>query len=356
MSYLPSLVIHRAKELGVEEAAKFFGVSNQLIRQWVAGSKPVSLSAVEKVFEPVDRPTETPNWEGKEVMLLLPWYKQTNPITAFALMRLLDKEKMGVSMKYGDAFIAHTRNSLIDSFFPTGRPWALMVDDDMILPCGDATWFKRHTRLNDIPDKFAGLHTINRLLSHDKTLVSALYFGRQSAGAGMYYEAMIDTPEGHRENRLAHEGPRDELKPVRWAATGCLLVHRKVIEDLRAGMPWLAPQAPGQPWNYFSNASDALFTEFERIKRDASEAHAEVLKGHLSVDQVERFLGGIVQRLEDAHRALRADNRLTAGEDETFGRRAAKVGHQTYVDMAVVCGHLGGTVYGPENTRANLRP
>jgi hypothetical protein len=45
-----------------------------------------------------------------------------------------------------------------------------------------------------------------------------------------------------------------------------------------------------------------------------------------------------------------SDNRLQSGEDAIFGVRADKCGHPTYVDMSIVCGHIGGAIYGPHNT------
>ncbi len=350
MTYLTSLVIHKARELGPEKGAEFFGVSQQLIRQWVAGSKPVSLAAVERVFEiPEGRPVEAA-WEGKQVMLLLPWYKTTNPLTAFCLLGLLNREKMGAAMEFGDAFIAHARNILLDRLVASNVPWGLMVDDDMILPWGNAAWFKRYTKM-DIPDEFAGLHTINQLLTHNKTLVGGLYFGRNDGGRAMYYDALMPTPQGEEENRHAHLAPRYELREVGWAATGCLLINRQVALDMREKMPWLAPQHPTEPWQYFSNASDALLREFDALRNETTQAHQQVLSGQMTMDGVERLLDDARRRLEEASASVRKDNRLQLGEDGVFGTRAKKCGHPTFVDFSIVCGHVGGRVYGVTNTR-----
>lgn len=350
MTYLQSLVIHRAKELGPERAAEFFGVSPQLVRQWVAGSKPVSLAAVEKVFEsPEQKPVEAA-WEGKKVLLLLPWYKQTNPLTAFCLLGLLNREKMGVAMEFGDAMIAHARNTLLDRLIQTGIEWGLMLDDDMILPMGNAAWFRKYTGM-DIPDSFAGLHAINQLLSRNKSLVAGLYFGRSPKGRGMYYEALLGNAAGDEENRRAHQAPRDELKEVTWAATGCLLINRQVPLDIREKMPWLAPKHPSEPWQYFSNASDALLRQFDVLRNETARVHQDLLAGTTTLDQVEKFIGDVRRRLDESMASVQSDNRLQMGEDAIFGVRARKCGHPTFVDMSVVCGHVGGMVYGVHNTQ-----
>ena len=348
-SYLQSLVVHKIREIGHEKAAELFGVSVQLVKQWENGSKAISLSAVEKVFEMPEQKSVEASWEGKKVLILLPWYKQTNPLTAFSLLALLNRDKMGVAMEFGDAFIAHARNVLLDRLLSTGIEWGLMLDDDMIVPMGNASWFKSKTGI-DIPDTFAGKHTINQLLSHNKSMVSGLYFGRNPRGRAMYYEALMASPAGEQENRYAHTAPREELRRTKWAATGCLLINRQVALDIREKMPWLAPAHPTEPWQYFSNASDGLLREFNLLRDETTKVHQEVLAGQRTLESVEKFLGDTRRRLDEAMSSVISDNRLQSGEDAIFGVRADKCGHPTYVDMSIVCGHIGGAIYGPHNT------
>jgi hypothetical protein len=96
--------------------------------------------------------------EGKQVALLLPWYKTTNPLTCFSLLTLFDRTKMAAMLNYGDAFIVHARNTLARKFLSTGLEWSLWIDDDMLLPCGNAGWFNANSGFN-LPDFFAGLHS-----------------------------------------------------------------------------------------------------------------------------------------------------------------------------------------------------
>lgn len=352
MSYLQSLVVHKIRELGPEKAAELFGVSCTLVKQWESGSKAISLAAVERVFEIPEQKSIEASWEGKKLLLLLPWYKQTNPLTAFSLLALLNREKMGVAMEFGDAFIAHARNVLLDRLVSTGVEWGFMLDDDMILPMGNAGWFKRYSGI-DIPDAFAGKHALNQLLSHNKSLVGALYFGRNPRGRAMYYDALVASHAGNEENRYAHSAPREELRPVKWAATGALLINRQVALDIREQMPWLAPVHPSEPWQYFSNASDGVLREFTSLRDETTKVHQEVLAGQRSLDSVEKFLADLRRRLDESMSSVMSDNRLQAGEDAIFGIRAAKCGHPTFIDMSVVCGHVGSAVYGPHNTLAS---
>lgn len=349
-SYLQSLVINEAQRLGPEKAAEFFGVSQQLVRQWVAGSKPVSLAAVEKVFTVPELKSQEAAWTGKNVLLMLPWYRTTNPLTAFALLALLNREKMGVAMEFGDAFIAHARNVLIDRFLSTGIEWGFMLDDDMIPPMGNAAWFRKYTG-STAPDEFAGQHALNKLLSRQKTLIGALYFGRKPKGRAMYYDALTATAQGEQENLLAHSAPRDEVREVQWVATGALLMHRSVALDMREKMPWLAPKTPNEPWQYFSNASDALLKEFDALRDETTQVHSQVAAGTMTLDAVERYMSDLRRRLDEAMASVNRDNRLQSGEDAIFGIRARKCGHPSFVDLSVVCGHVGSMVFTAENTR-----
>jgi hypothetical protein len=343
MSFLSDLVVAKVRELGFEKAAEFFGVGEPLVRQWEAGTKPVSLAAVDKVFVPPERGFTDAAWEGKKVLLMLPWYKTTHPLTAFSLFALLDRQKMGAAMEFGDAMIAHARNKLLDTLVTTGVEYGFFADDDMIFPCGNAGWFNRYTGLA-LAEPFAGMHTLNRLMSHKKTLVSGLYFQRKESGRAVYLDALRDGAEGDAENRLAKTSPRDAIKEVEWAGTGCLLVHRSVPLDIREKMPWLAPQAPGESWHYFSSASDALISTLPEVATSISGALGEFSSGG-DAGTFERRMSEASHRLKELSDAATRANRLNDGEDAVFGRRAKLAGHPTFVDFAVVCGHIGGKVY-----------
>lgn len=350
MSYLEDLVVFKCRELGDALAAKFFDVSEPLIRQWTAGSKRPSLSAVEKVFVvPEAAPVEA-NWEGKEVYICLPQYKTTNPVTLFSLLGIWDRQKFGALMEYGDAMIVHAREALAEKFLASGKPESLWFDDDMIFPMGNADWYRRQTGI-PMPDEFAGLHTANRLLSHEgKTIVGGLYFGRHPHGRAMYYEALVDSPEGAVENARAHEAPFNSLRPTRWAGTGCLRINRQVFLDIRMTHPHLESTFLGEPFHYFTNASDGAMRRFTLIEETL--ANSAVAAEANRRDEGLKLVRDALQLISEAKSDNLRSAHLMQGEDQTFGIRAGKAGHQSYVDMGLVCGHIGTCVYGPHNTRA----
>lgn len=342
MSYLQSLVLERARELGVEEASKFFEVTPSLVKQWIAESKTPSLAAVEKVFRPPSTDFANAGWEGKEVFIGLPQYKFTNPATLFSLLGIWDRAKFGAIMRYGDAFIAHTRNRIAHEFLQTGKEWLWWVDDDVVFPLGNAAWYNTHTGLN-LPEKFAAVHTPTRLRQHGKSIVSGLYFGRSANGRAVYAEALIATQSGNQENEYAKKAPVDELRPASWCGTGCLMTHRKVYEDIQAKYPHLAPQHPSEPFHFFSNASDGIMRAFGDMKERVVSATDAVKNGRGA--EAEQTLVDLHKLMLDAEASTIRESRLQQGEDHTFGLRARTAGHQSFVDLAVRCGHVGTKVY-----------
>lgn len=351
-SYLKNLVKLKVVELGDEKAAEYFGVSKLLVQQWRNGSKSPSLQAIEKVFEEPKATgvVEQAQWEGKNVVILQPFYKQVHPVTHFSLLGLLDRAKMGALMRHNDAFIWHARNVLADQFLESGCPWSFWVDDDVILPFGNPGWFNHFTGFN-FPEKYAGKHILNSLLSHNKSIVGAVYFGRNPKGRAMFYEAMLNTPESLAENARVHQGPIDELKPVRWCATGALLVHRQVYLDLRKHFPHLAPKHPTEPWHYFTNANDAAVKRINSLSEELSLAHQHVKAGKMGLDEVDQLLENVRRQIEETKADDLNFSRLQQGEDQTFGIRAGLAGHQSYVDLSVHCGHIGSTCFGAHNTK-----
>lgn len=327
-TFLEGLVVRKIEELGREKAAEFFEVSDLRVAQWQNGSKPVSLAAVERVFSPdlFQHRIEEASWEGKNIALCLPWYKSVHPATMWSILAMWDRTKMNALTRSGDAFIAHARNSLAKDFLKTKAEWSFWVDDDLILPCGRAAWFKTKTMWDHIPDQFAGLHTINRLMSHKKTLVGGLYTGRSVKGRPMYAEGMNDPGEAAYVRKKV---PLNTCKPTRWIPTGCMLAHRSVFEDIVKKWPHLDN-------NWFTSSEHDVRGTVDEILKTGGEG--------LSVSD-------IMTRLQRAKMQSDANSKMGYGEDIQFCIRALGAGHQPYIDLAVVCAHVGGMAFGPHNTR-----
>ena len=309
-----------------------FGLSVSVVDAIRAGTRKPPYDLVQAAwgeYQPQGAPPPTlleptANWEGKKVALLFPWYKTVNPVTCMGLMAMLDRSRMGIIMSHGDAYIAHSRDSLAQRFLRTQCEWAFMVDDDMMIPFGNPAAFRAFTGF-DIPDQYAGLHTLNQLISRQKTLIGGLYFGRQPTGRPMYAEGVAYKDEADAARRGA---PADLVKPTRWVATGCMLIHRSVFEDIDKKFPEIEQKffSPGE--------HDVVTAAREAValleQSDAAQALAVLQRGL---------------------QLAKANSPSGVGEDVTFCVRAAAAGHQPFVDWTVVCGHVGTAVYGPKNTR-----
>lgn len=293
------------------------------------------MHAEKPTSEPVAIPTVSfPPRRKKDVLIALPWYKSCSPLTSFSVMGLIDRTRTAIAMNFGDAYVVHSRNTLADVFLQSKAEWMITVDDDMVVPFGQGKWLKAYCGL-DLPKPFFDYHTVDRLLSHGKTLVGALYFGRWRHGAAMFAEGMRD------KNMMTYlrRGPRDEIQPTKWVGTGCMLIHRTVFEDIEKKFSYLARKRDD------NTRGGNWFTPSEHELAGAVDKAAKALEGRDQGSALE------AQRiLLEAKAKTRSDASLGTGEDVIFCNRARVSGHQPYVDLGLICGHVGHDVYTPYNT------
>jgi len=301
---LRQLVLEVIANLGTEEAARKFSVSKQTIINWSKGGTP-PIDAAQMVLDEYQgiksEEAQVTSWEGRKVYFLIPSYNQLTVETHDTLFRNYSKygpEKIGILHEKG-TLIEDSRNTLAHRFLKTQGEWAIMIDDDMVLPCGSGEVFNGIYGMG-LPKPYCDYLFVERILSHNQPLVGALYFGRHRAGAGQYSEAF----ESNQENLNAHRLVRPGLKPTKWVATGAMCIHRSVFEKIQSEAPQkfadIVPKDPAQPTAFF--------------------------------------------------------RRLAAGygEDVSFCIRATACGFTPMVDTGLICGHVGPTVYGPNNTQAKL--
>lgn len=292
----------------------------------------MSFIPVEEIFDPESMP-ESRMYEGKKVCIGLPFYKSTNPRTMFSIMALLDRTKTAIMLNHGDACVFHSRNTLVDNFLKSNMEWILMIDDDVIVPFSNAKLFNSFTGFN-FPDKFAGFNTIDRLLSHGRTLVGGLYFGRQEFKSKPVYS---EGAESKQEEDFVRRGPTDLVKPCRWVGTGCWLAHRTVFTDIEKKFPHLARNSSGLNGQWFSPSEAEL--------RNAVTVALNELSGGGDPEELREKVTRI---LEDGLKLSRKFSGVGTGEDVTACHRAAAAGHQPFVDLGLVCGHVGEAVFGPK--------
>lgn len=200
-----------------------------------------------------------------------------------------------------DTVIQKARNLCAHHFLASEAEWSWWVDGDIVPSWGDVAFFYDLKRLgipqSRISQDFLKTRTLERLLSHGKTVVGAVYQQRRVKGAICSPADLRPNPTVDEKDAilaLRQKGPRDKLLAVDWCATGCLLVHRSVYDDIKRKRPDLAPPNEGGMWNFFGH---------------------EVGRG---------------------------------GEDAAFGALAKEAGHQSYLDMGAWVAHVGNFAFMPE--------
>lgn len=183
--------------------------------------------------------------------------------------------------------ITRSRNQLAKRFLDTGASWSIWLDSDMVFPFGHAGAYSTMTNMKNVPEKFLGMDTIERLITWNKTIVGGCYWDRRGGGkliAGSSQPILSPIPS-------------DNLQAITFNGTGCLAVHRQVFLDIAAKFPeTMSAESLGNECGFFTN-------------------------------------------IQTPHRML--------GEDESFAKRATDSGHPTYLDLGLICGHIGsGSVFG----------
>lgn len=308
---LRKCVLSKIEQLGVKEATKFFGVSAGTISNWSSGKTAPSLDSVQLALadsglEPQQEAKEEEEevkWEGRQAIILLPVYRTFNADTHFSLFANYAKygpEKLGMIMQKRTV-IHEARNILAQKFLKTDAKYAIMVDDDMIPPCGMPALFNGRYKAG-VSNQLASVNAITRLMSHpeDKKIVGALYFGRNSHGKAQCRTG-INVLESNDKFR---KGKYQGLVPDDWVGTGMVRIHRDVFERIAKEIdngkwPDIKPFGPKGRYGFFTPLQ------------------------------------------------------VTVGEDVSFGLRAKELGIQSYVDAGLVCLHAGEMLFGPGNTTTN---
>jgi hypothetical protein len=233
------------------------------------------LESVEEYQNPViesrnndGMPSYRCEFAGRDIFVGFPCYKTTNPVTAFALIAMaLDfgKDKIRFDMSIGDAMIYHSRNKIAHKFLETDAKWLFMMDDD-IIPCiGRPNWMRSTVAsarsLYDAPLK---RHILQRLIGANKTLIGGAYFGRQEGAPLMCSDRSLE---------VKARAYQDEIAPVDWVATGCMLVHRKVFQDIEEKFPELKSSIPNGEFDFFHPINSATGEDVSFCKRAKDAGH-----------------------------------------------------------------------------------
>jgi hypothetical protein len=286
------------EKYGRDKVIEVIGQGPAMISMWLSRKK-FPLDAVQKLieFDPSPLHEIKPLYEkielGKKLAILMPMNGPPEPEIMDAFSKLYDPKEMDFRrVAFNNLSVA--RNSLAGQFLKGPWDWALWWDSDTIPPYGDAEAFKKLCQNPNIPDIFAGVHSIYRMLVHKKSFVSACYIGRRKGAPPQF--ASGDT-ESMRS--VMKRGPRNELMECDWTGFGFVLTHRKVFEDI------------------IKTQGDEI-----RVKNEG-------LRARFGYDYAFFTPVGID----------------IPGDDIPFCIRAAKAGHKVTMDMSVFAAHIGNHAY-----------
>lgn len=310
---------------GFAKAVEVIGRNESVVRRWEGGMEPTvadlqrlldfdpeliggsvsgkSLPIAESI-RAIDSVPPHYEWpKGELLAICMPTSRTPEIATMKAILRLFERDKMEF-IEQSSNFIIRARNQLAAKFLAGKCQWSFWIDDDIVLPCGDVQWFREVTGNPTFPMGFANINPITRLMSHNQKIIGGCYFSRWPTGRAQFNEAHVN----NLVDRTAHSGPANEIRPTRWIAAGCMLVHRDVFLDI------------------IKTQGESIRVKNPDIRR--------------SLGYEYRFFTPPFDHEE------MADN----SEDVAFCIRAGQAGYTIYVDRAVYPGHIGKTVFGHHNT------
>lgn len=316
---LLSTVKAKVEEIGIDQVCSTLGITPDSLKKVLYGKR---LDLAQKVFDiwgqnpdkeavemswdadgawnasytPPEWGNKKKAWDGRDICLCLPTYNNVPDSSFFCFMALVAKYRMGLRIEHrgNDSMIARSRNQLAKRFLKTDATWSIWLDSDMIFPFGNAGTFITQTGMNYLPTKFAGVMTLERLIGWGKTVVGGCYWDRRGSGRLI---AGGSTP-------ILAPIPSDVLQPVAFVGTGCLAVHRKVFEDVALKFPeTMHEDSMGNETGFFT--------------------------------------------------PIQTNSRML-GEDESFAKRATDAGHPSYLDLGIICGHVGTIIHGLPKTGSRI--
>lgn len=257
----------------------------------VAPPRPNGSKAVtdgDAVHIVVDAPKTQPDWTGRDICLCIPIYDQVPYEFFYTVCSMIMKyrDAIWLNSRGSDSMIARSRNHLAKRFLDTKATWSIWFDSDMCFPMGHGGVYQTLTGMQNVPSAMLDLNTIDRLISWKKSIVGGCYWDRRGSGKLI---------AGSRQPIL-HMIPKNVLQPVDFVGTGCLAVHRQVFLDIAEKFPeTMSAESLGNEAGFFT-----------------------------PMNTPQRMLG----------------------EDEAFAKRASDAGHTSFLDLGLVCGHIGRGVHG----------
>lgn len=238
-----------------------------------------------------------PKWP---VTILVPYIEGIRGPVVAALLYMAKHADCGFELQ-GNTVIERSRNNLAMRFLRGPDPWSFWLDADVFMPFGNAEIFLNYSGAQKMPQQYAAYNAVDRLLKHNQPMVGGVYGARVKRGP------LVTQPEMHPRNiqdtrigeAIRAGKSAGGLQPVGWLAAGLMLVHRVVYEKIMEMNP--LKLQPGEDYPFFNRLGD------------------------------------------------------WRGEDQAFSFRAIQAGFTPYLDTEVRAGHIGQTIFMPEDSVAPIK-
>jgi hypothetical protein len=190
----------------------------------------IEVPAIIQTHDQNGAPSYRCEFVGRDIFVGLPWRRDSHVTTTLALIAMaLDFGKDRIRFDaVTNAEVHAARNQLVARFLETDAKFLFMLDHDMVPSIGRAQWFRAWVAGLTTPDAPFMRHVLHRLVGSGKTLVGGAYFGRQEGAP------LICSDQTLAQAARTHT---DRVAPVDWIGGGCMLVHRRVFEDIQRQNP-----------------------------------------------------------------------------------------------------------------------
>lgn len=228
---------------------------------------------------PEPQPMKLTEITGKRVQILTPIYRGMNGRTFFTLWRCFGQygvDKIGLIPEF-QTVIHEARNMLAQKFLATDSEWAIMVDDDLVIPSGSAGITNGYFRAG-LPEPSASFNAISRIMSHpvDKLVIGAVYcikgtpalMGHPLAGKVVTASAFKDEASDRELRKITGQ---KGLMEDEWVGLGFSRIHRSVFQTIIDAAPgrWpeLTPSREGRHWGIFNPLGPDINEDISFCKR-----------------------------------------------------------------------------------------
>ena len=173
-------------------------------------------------------PSYRAEFAGRDIFVGFSANKATNPITTLALINIaLDfgRDKIRFDISSDEYNFYKSRNDLAEKFLATDAKWLLLLDNNIIPSIGRPQWAKATIgAARNVHDSHLQKHIVHRLIGAGKSLVGAAYCANAD-------DASIDCSKTDlgKKARVC----TDSVEAVDWVGSGCLLIHRRVLQDIK---------------------------------------------------------------------------------------------------------------------------